>query len=137
MTFFILKYLLSSQRYLSFCVMQISKLMTSSEHHSSFVLKAFQISFISFLLHRHFNLKSPTDHLSSFRFSYDSTENHIRGLKTLGKKTETYGDILVPIIQKKLPNGIKRNLARQNGNKEWQLDNLHKAILNECEILAA
>lgn len=76
------------------------------------------------------NLPSPTDHLSSLRLFYDSFETHIRGLESLGKKTETYGDILVPIIQKKLPNGIKRNLARQNGNKEWQLDNLHKAILN-------
>ena len=38
---------------------------------------------------------------------------------------------------KKLPNGIKRNLARQNGNKEWQFDNLHKVILNEIEILEA
>jgi len=54
-----------------------------------------------------------------------------------GRKTETYEDILVPIIQKKLPNGIKRNLARQNGNKEWQLDNLCKAILNEIETLEA
>jgi len=54
-----------------------------------------------------------------------------------GRKTETYEDILVSIIQKKLPNGIKRNLARQNGNKEWQLDNLCKAILNEIETLEA
>ena len=83
------------------------------------------------------NLPSPTDHLSSLRFFYDSIETHIRGLETLGKTTETYGDILVRIIQKKLPNGIKRNLARQNGNKEWQLDNLRKAILNEIEILEA
>ena len=83
------------------------------------------------------NLPSPTDHLSSLRLFYDSVETHIRGLESLGKKTETYGDILVPIIQKKLPNGIKRNLARQNGNKEWQLDNLRKAILNEIEILEA
>jgi len=59
-------------------------------------------------------LPSPTDHLSSLRLFYDSVETHIRGLESLGKKTETYGDILVPIIQK-LPNGIKRNLARQNG----------------------
>ena len=83
------------------------------------------------------NLPSPTNHLSRLRLFYDSVETHIRGLESLGKKTETYGDILVPIIQKKLPNGIKRNLARQNGNKEWQLDNLRKAILNEIEILEA
>ena len=83
------------------------------------------------------NLPSLTDHLSSLRLLYDSVETHIRGLESLGKKTETYGDILVPIIQKKLPNGIKKNLARQNGNKEWPLDNLRKAILNEIEILEA
>ena len=54
----------------------------------------------------------------------------------LGKKTETYGDILVS-IKKKLPNKIKRNLARQNGNKEWHFDSLRMAILNEIDILEA
>ena len=83
------------------------------------------------------SLPSPTDHLSSLRLFYDSIETHIRGLEALGKTTETYGDILVPIIQNKLPNEIKRNLARQNGNKEWRFDNLRKAILNEIEILEA
>lgn len=53
------------------------------------------------------------------------------------KKTETYGDILVPVFQKKLSTGIERNLARQNGSKERQLDNLCKATLNEIEILEA
>ena len=54
------------------------------------------------------------------RAFYDSIESHIQGLEMLGKKTETYGDILVS-IKKKLPNEIKRNLARQKGNKEWRL----------------
>ena len=83
------------------------------------------------------NLPLPTDHLSSLRLFYDSIETHIWGLAALGKTTETYGDILVPIIQNKLPNEINRNLARQNGNKEWRFDNLRKAILNEIEILEA
>lgn len=83
------------------------------------------------------NLPPPTDNLTSLRVFYDSLETHIWGLETLGKTTETYGGILVPIIQKKLPNEIKKNLARQNGNKEWRLDNLRKAILNEIEILEA
>lgn len=80
-------------------------------------------------------LPLPTDHSSSFRLFYDSVETHFRGLGSLGEKTETYWDILAPIIQKKLPNGIKKNLARQNENKKWQIDNLRKAILNEIEIL--
>ena len=57
------------------------------------------------------NLSSPTDHLSSLRLFYDSVETHIRGLESLGKKTETYGDILVPIIQK-LPHGIKEESSK-------------------------
>ena len=83
------------------------------------------------------NLPPLTDNLTSLRIFYDSVETHIWGLETLGKTTETHGDILVPIIQKKLPNETKKNLARQNGNKEWGLDNLRKAILNEIEILEA
>ena len=58
------------------------------------------------------DLPSPTDHLSSLRLFYNSVETLIRGLESQGKKTETYKDILIPIIQKKLPNGIKRNLIR-------------------------
>ena len=54
----------------------------------------------------------------------------------LGKKTETYGDILVS-IKKKLPNEIKRNIPRQKGNKEWHFDSLRMAILNEIDILEA
>jgi len=67
------------------------------------------------------NLPSPTDHLSSLRLFYDSFETHIRGLESLGMKSEMYGDILVRIIQKKLPNGIRKNLARQNVNKDGSL----------------
>lgn len=83
------------------------------------------------------NLPTPSNRLISLRSFYDGIENHVRGLEALGKSTETYGDILVPIIHRKLPTEVKRNLARQNGNKEWQLDELRNAILNEVEILEA
>ena len=35
------------------------------------------------------SILSPIDHLNSLRLFYDSVETHIRGLKSLGKKTET------------------------------------------------
>ena len=35
------------------------------------------------------SIPSPIDHLNSLRLFYDSVETHIRGLKSLGKKTET------------------------------------------------
>lgn len=64
-------------------------------------------------------------------------ETHIRGLKALGKSQESYGGILVPIIHKKLPVELKKNLARDHSNKEWTLDELRKAILKEVEVLEA
>lgn len=45
-----------------------------------------------------------------------------------------HGDILAPIIHKKLPVELKKSLARDHSNKEWTLD---EAILKEVEILEA
>ena len=64
-------------------------------------------------------------------------EAHIRGLEALGKSHESYGDILAPIIHKKLPFELKKSLARDHSNKEWTLDELRKAILKEVEVLEA
>ena len=83
------------------------------------------------------SLPTPTSHLANLRHFYDTMETHIHGLEALGKSHESYGDILVPIILKKLPVDLKRNLAREHSNKEWTIDELHQAILKEVEILEA
>ena len=83
------------------------------------------------------NLPSPSNRLANLRHFFDTMETHIRGLEALGKSHESYGDILVPIIQRNLPIDLKRNLAREHANKEWKLGELHKAILKEVEILEA
>ena len=82
-------------------------------------------------------LTNPTNQLASLRHFYDTLETHIRGLEALGKSHESYGGILVPIIQRKLPVDLKKNLARGHTNEEWSLDELRKAILKEVEILEA
>ena len=83
------------------------------------------------------NLPNPSTQLVSLQQFYDTLETHIRGLEALGKSHESYGDILVPIIHKKLPIELKKSLARDHSNKEWTLDELRKAILKEAEILEA
>ena len=83
------------------------------------------------------NLPNPSTQLVSLRQFYDTLETHIRGLEALGKSHESYGDILVPIIHKKLPLELKKSLARDHSNKEWTLDELRKAILKEVEVLEA
>ena len=63
------------------------------------------------------NLPSPANDKSSLQQFYDSMETHVRGLASLGKSQETYGDLLVPIIIGKHPNNLKRNLARTHQHR--------------------
>ena len=80
---------------------------------------------------------SPTDSVTNLRRFYDSMENHIRGLEALGKKQDTYGDLLIPIVLAKIPTSIKHNIIRENGTNNWTVEQLRKAILKEIQILEA
>ena len=64
-------------------------------------------------------------------------ENHIRGLEALGKKQDTYGDLLIPIVLAKIPTSIKHKIIRENGTNSWTVEQLRKAILKEIQILEA
>lgn len=68
-------------------------------------------------------LARPSTSLDSLRSFYDNMETHIRGLESLGKSQDTYGDLLVPVILSKLPDEVNRNLARGRQGKEWSIKN--------------
>ena len=80
-------------------------------------------------------LPNPVNTLDSRQAFYDSIESHIRALTSLGKSPESYGALLTPIILGKLPNDIRKNLARDHSNMEWTLDDLRSNILREIQIL--
>ena len=75
------------------------------------------------------------NNLASLRKFHNTIESHSRGLSSLGKSDQTYGDLLVPIILGKLPKDIKQNLARYSPSAEWEFSQLMSAILREIEIL--
>ena len=83
------------------------------------------------------DLPSPSDSVTHLRRFYDSMENHIRGLEALGKRQDSYGDLLIPIILAKLPTTMKHNLIRENGTTKWVVEQLRKGILKEIQILEA
>ena len=80
-------------------------------------------------------LPGPTNELSSLQLFYDVTENHIRGLASLGVPKESYSQILVSIIRGKLPAPVRRNLARGHDQPRWTLDDLQAALLKEIRVL--
>ncbi|XP_077865477.1 uncharacterized protein LOC144352174, partial [Saccoglossus kowalevskii] len=82
-------------------------------------------------------LQSATDDVTSLLRFNDTLESHIRGLQALGKDESTYGELLVPMILRKLPNNICTQIARIHGNKAWNIVDLRKAITAEIHALQA
>ena len=80
-------------------------------------------------------LPRPENSTHSLQCFNDKLETLIRGLESLGQCQESYGDLLVPIIREKLPNNLKRNMARDHGNRQWKLNELRDAIQKEVNIL--
>ena len=81
------------------------------------------------------DLPKPVYELSSLHVFYDTMENHVRGLESLGRSHETYGDLLVPIVLGKLPSDMRTNLARDHDSHEWKFQQLRESILKEIRIL--
>ena len=48
---------------------------------------------------------------------------------------ESYGALLVPMVFGKLPIEIKHNMAREQRNPEWTINQLREALLKEIKIL--
>ncbi|XP_070579115.1 uncharacterized protein [Ptychodera flava] len=82
-------------------------------------------------------IPQPTSDINSLRLFYDTLESHIRGLQSLGKEENAYGELLIPMIRDKLPNNIRKQIARDHGNKAWTLPELRKAILREIDAIQA
>ncbi|XP_006825219.1 uncharacterized protein LOC102808985 [Saccoglossus kowalevskii] len=83
------------------------------------------------------DMPKPSSDFNSLRNFYDTLESYIRGLSSLGKSEESYGDLLVPIVMEKLPPNTRKQIARDHGNNEWNLPELRQAIHNEMDALQA
>ena len=82
-------------------------------------------------------LPQPGDSTTSIKDFYDKLESYVRGLKSLGKTEDSYGDLLVPIILEKLPGTLKKHIARDHGDKAWTIKELREAIYKEIQAAEA
>ena len=82
-------------------------------------------------------LPKPSGELVSLRTFFDRMQGYIRDLDALGKKEDSYGDLLVPIIQEKLPGNVRKLIARDHGNREWTLADLRHCISKELDAMEA
>ena len=82
------------------------------------------------------DIQRPDSSVVSLRTIHDKIETCVRGLKSLGQCSDTYGDLLVPIILEKLPGEVRRDLAREhNGDAHWSSSDLRSSIGREIRIM--
>lgn len=74
-----------------------------------------------------------TDKPSHLRYVYDKVSVNIRGLESLGIKSQQYGSMLIPIIMAKLPPQVRIQVARSAINEVWDIDELLELIRKEIE----
>ena len=81
------------------------------------------------------DLQAPTNTAVSLRELLDTLENYIRGLESLRKQKESFGDFLIPVVFGKLPAVIRRNLTRDHSSEQWNIDELLSVIGKEITVL--
>ena len=69
----------------------------------------------------------------SLRKLLDQTESSIRNLESLNVKTDSYGTLLVPLINDKLPDGIRISIAKKFDNDLWDIETLVELLRKEVE----
>ena len=83
--------------------------------------------FVSF-----YNVKSVHD-VKSLRKLFDTVDSSIRNLKTLKVEVNSYGSLLVPLLNAKLPKELCLNIARNFEDDVWPLEDMIKVLKNEIQ----
>ena len=69
------------------------------------------------------------------RALYDAIETNLGSLKAIGVQPSSYGCLLVPIIQSKIPHALNLHISRKFDSSEdvWQIDDIMQALRAELE----
>ena len=76
---------------------------------------------------------SSDTNLKALRRLYDVVESQVRGLKSLGVASETYGSLLSSVLLSKLPKEIRLIISRKVGGGDWKLDELLRMLQEEVQ----
>ena len=80
------------------------------------------------------SMVSSVHETKKLRDLYDKIEINIRSLKALGIESESFGNLLVPVVMEKIPSELRLIISRKFGSKEtWDLDVLLNALKSELE----
>ena len=75
----------------------------------------------------------PNDTVDQLRKIYDSINVHVRGLDSMGMSSESYGNLLIPIIMSRMPKEITMQVARITSEDIWNIKDILEIICKEIE----
>jgi hypothetical protein len=64
-------------------------------------------------------------------------EAYVRGLESLGKAPDFYGDLLVCVLLDKLQGNVRKSVARRHDKDEFTLEELRNALKAELRVMEA
>ena len=64
---------------------------------------------------------------------YDKVESHVRGLKSLGVESESYGNLMISILMQRLPPGLRIIATKKMQEEDWSMDKLMTLFRQELE----
>ena len=81
------------------------------------------------------NLEQVSSHnnIQALRHLYDQVESPVRSLKSLVIAADSYGNLLLPLLTKKLPADLRLVISREVTEDEWSLDNIMTALEDELQ----
>ncbi len=71
--------------------------------------------------------------LRELQYLFDTVEAQIRGLKSLGVDSTSYGNLLTSVLLQKLPVELRLIVSRTVEEEDWNLDTLLKQLEREIE----
>ncbi|CAM1310776.1 Uncharacterised protein g5510 [Pycnogonum litorale] len=69
----------------------------------------------------------------ALRKLYDDVELHIRGLESVGRKTNSYGELFIPVLEK-IPETIRLHIFSKLSDKKWHLLDIMNELKHEVTI---
>ena len=72
-------------------------------------------------------------HIKGIHTLYDKLEANLRGLDTLGISSSAYGDLLIYILIKKIPEVLRLIITKQFDGETWDLRKILKSLKTELE----
>ena len=67
------------------------------------------------------------------RFLFDKVQSHVRASEALDVQKETYSQLLVPMLTKKIPHSLMIDMSKQMEKRTWDLETLLIILQDELE----